>query len=179
MPDLKKIFSHSLVLVLWCVGVVAALASDYEPYVSRTEIPDALVYLPAPPDSSQVATNGDYARWLWGRAQRNTPRGEQASWETKYGMVRMCTIYSDVLGIDITEDDTPAIYRLMARAGATGALSVSASNRKLTSLFCPESKPKKFLLMMSNNSLCFPAIVAVRILCARKHNLSLKSSIYP
>ena len=126
MPDLKKIFLHSLVLGLWFVGAVAALASDYEPYVSRTEIPDALVYLPAPPDSSQVATNGDYARWLWGRAQRNTPRGEQASWETKYGMVRMCTIYSDVLGIDITEDDTPAIYRLMARAGATGALSVSA-----------------------------------------------------
>ncbi len=126
MPDLKKIFLHSLVLVLWFVGAVAALASDYEPYVSRTEIPDALVYLPAPPDSSQVATNGDFARWLWGRAQRNTPRGEQASWETKYGMVRMCTIYSDVLGIDITEDDTPAIYRLMARAGATGAISVSA-----------------------------------------------------
>ncbi len=95
-------------------------------YLQDAEMPDAFVFLPCPPDSMQLAINGDYAWWIWGKEQRYTPRGEQASWESKYGIVRSCTIFSDVLGIDISEDNTPAIYRLMNRAGDTGAESVIA-----------------------------------------------------
>ncbi len=102
----------------------SAHASRGSLYLQDNEMPDELVYLPLPPDSAAVATNGDYAWWIWGKTMRYTPRGEQASWESKYGMVRMCTIYSDVLGIDISEKSTPAIYRLMSKAGDTGASSV-------------------------------------------------------
>ena len=101
--------------------------ADYEKqYLIDDELPDAFVYLPGPPDSTMLATNGDYAKWIWGKSMRNTSRGEQASWESKFGIVRMCTIYSDVLGIDISEDNTPAIYRLMRKAGYTGAGAVAA-----------------------------------------------------
>lgn len=101
-----------------------ARASDNQRYLNGNELPNPLIYLPGPPDSTCLATNGDYAKWVWGKQQRSTPRGEQASWESKYGIVRMCTIYSDVLGIDISQEYTPAIYRLMNKAGNTGSASV-------------------------------------------------------
>ena len=103
----------------------SAHASIEDRYLLGDDMPNALVYLPTPPDSMMIAINGDYARWIWGKQQRSTPRGEQASWESKYGIVRMSTIYSDVLGIDISEDNTPNIYRFMHRAGDTGAGGVA------------------------------------------------------
>ena len=102
-----------------------AHASDKERYLDGNDLPNALIYLPAPPDSTNLATNGDYAKWVWGKQQRSTPRGEQASWESKFGTVRMCTIFSDVLGIDINEENTPAIYRLMSKAGYTASASLA------------------------------------------------------
>lgn len=115
---------------LWLVLAVimtasTALANDENPYLRNSEIPNALIYLPSITDSTIIATNGDYAWWIWGKTMRNTPRGEQASWESKFGIVRMCTIYSDVLGIDITEENTPAIYQLLKRSGETGTASVT------------------------------------------------------
>ena len=102
-----------------------ALASSDSTYLQSNEVPNPIAYLPPPPDSASTIFTGDYARWIWGKSLRNTPRGEQASWESKFGIVRMCTIYSDVLGIDISEENTPAIYKLMNRSGHTGASSVA------------------------------------------------------
>ena len=112
-------------LLLAVITAGSAYANIENQYIKGDDMPNSLVYLPLPPDSTALAGNGDYARWIWGKTMRDTPRGEQASWESKYGIVRMCTIYSDVLGIEITEDDTPAIYRLMRKAGDTGSASVS------------------------------------------------------
>lgn len=121
---------HKQRIWIWMLLAVIITASNAhagneKQYLLGNEMPNELIYLPLPPDSTMLATNGDYARWVWGKEQRNTPRGEQASWETKYGIVRMCTIYSDVLGIDISEDYTPAIYRLMYKAGETAAGAVA------------------------------------------------------
>ncbi len=114
---------------LWMLLAVIMTASSTHAandrsYLQSGEIPNPLVYLPVPPDSSMLTTNGDYAWWIWGKQQRNTPRGEQASKDSKYGIVRMCAIYSGLLGINISPDYTPAIYRLMYKAGETGAAAV-------------------------------------------------------
>ena len=77
----------------------------------------------------QIFDNGDYARWIWGKSVRNTPRGEQASKDSKYGIIRMSAIYSEVLGIEISEENTPAIYRFMVNSGLTGATSVVTMKR--------------------------------------------------
>ena len=120
-----------------------AYASIENSYLQGDDMPDAFVYLPGPPDSTMLATNGDYAWWIWGKEQRNTPRGEQASWESKFGIVRMCTIYSDVLGIDISEENTPAIYRFMHRSGDTGAGAVAAMKSTLY-------RKRPFVIMKEN-----------------------------
>lgn len=107
------------------LAVSTVFAEDYDSYL-QDEIPDPLAYLPPPPDTTMLTVNGDYVRWIWGKSLRDTPRGEIASGDSKFGITRMCVIYSDILGIDISEEGTPAIYRFMARSGNTGAKSVSA-----------------------------------------------------
>ena len=123
---MPKAIKYIWLLLAVIITASSARASYEGRYLQDNDMPNPLIYLPGPPDSTMIAFNGDQAKWVWGKQQRNTPRGEQASWESKYGIVRMCTIYSDVLGIDITEDGSPAIYRLMKRAGDTGAGSVIA-----------------------------------------------------
>ena len=113
-------------LLVAIVAAGSAHADDYSRYVDSDNMPNPVAYLPGPPDSTMIMSNGDYAQWIWGKTMRNTPRGEMASGDSRYGITRMSVIYSDILGIEITEEGTPAIYRFMARAGETGAGGVSA-----------------------------------------------------
>jgi acid phosphatase (class A) len=100
-----------------------AHAGNRGQYLKSSEMPNALLYLPPPPDTTMLAINGDYARWIWGKSVRPTPRGEMADDDEIFGIVRMCPIFSDILGIEINEENTPAIYRLMNNSGDTGSLS--------------------------------------------------------
>ena len=94
-------------------------------YLQKNQLPDAVVYLPAPPDTTSEIFKADYNRWLWGKTVRPTPRGKQASIESLYGIVRMCTIYSEVLGLKIDSQTTPAIYRFMLYVGETAHQSTA------------------------------------------------------
>ena len=94
-------------------------------YLQKNQLPDAVVYLPAPPDTTSEIFKEDYNRWLWGKTIRPTPRGKQASIESLYGIVRMCTIYSEVLGLKIDSQTTPAIYRFMLYVGETAHQSTA------------------------------------------------------
>ena len=92
-------------------------------YLKESQLPDAVVYLPAPPDTTSPIFREDYRRWLWGKTIRPTQRGKQASLESLFGIVRMATIYSDVLGLTIHPQTTPAIYRFMLYVGETAHMS--------------------------------------------------------
>lgn len=110
-------------------NALADVGPDFR-YLDEIETPNPTIYMPLPPDTLSIATNGDFERWTWGKAMRNTDRGARANDDSKYGVVRMCELYSSVLGIDLGENSTPAIYQLMLRAGETGAGGVSALKHK-------------------------------------------------
>ena len=112
-----------LIVLAGLAGMVHA--ADDLSYLLGDDLPNPVNYIPLPPDTTSVVFHGDYARWIWGKSMRNTPRGEQASWESKYGAARMCTIYSDIFGFDISAETTPAIYNFIVRAGTTGSTSVA------------------------------------------------------
>lgn len=96
-------------------------------YYKKTELPDAVLYLPAPPDTSDLLIAADFNRWIWGKSLRPTPRGRQASWESLYGESRMATVFGEAIGISITEEGTPAIWRLLKKAGTTGNNAVKTA----------------------------------------------------
>ncbi|MBQ6310127.1 MAG: phosphatase PAP2 family protein [Bacteroidales bacterium] len=100
-------------------------------YIAGT-LPDAAIFLPAPPpsDTTNALFKGDYARWKWGKSIRPTERGRQASLESLFGIVRMCTIYSEVFGFVIHPDTTPAIYQFMLYAGETAHAATASPKSK-------------------------------------------------
>lgn len=116
-------YASVLLVTILVVGTV--FTSSGENYLQADEVPNPIAYLPLPPDSSHIMRNGDFARWIFAKAQRNTPRGDMASEDSRFGIARMCEIYSGVLGVDISVEHTPAIYQLMARSGSTGSSGVA------------------------------------------------------
>ena len=95
-------------------------------------LPDSATLLPPPPpyDTANVVFKEDLARWEWGKSMRQTERGRQASQESLFGIVRMCTIYSELFGFVIHPETTPAIYRFMLYAGETGYAATSSAKKK-------------------------------------------------
>ena len=98
-------------------------------YYKSDSLPDAVYYLPAPPDTSDMLFASDFYQWIWGKSMRPTPRGAQASWESLYGVERMATVFGEALGITITKEATPAIWTLLQRAGSTGNRAVSLAKK--------------------------------------------------
>ena len=69
------------------------------PYFEVFQLPNACIYLPAPPDTASVLFVDDFQQFLWGKSIRNTPRGERASWESLYGADRLATVYGEAMAI--------------------------------------------------------------------------------
>ena len=90
-------------LIACLFGTAFSVLPAHAQYFWQWDLPDARVYLPEPVDTSELLIADDFNQWIWGKSVRPTPRGAQASWESLYGIDRIKTIYSDVLGITITD----------------------------------------------------------------------------
>ena len=99
-------------------------------YTFIENMPDAGIYLPAPPDTASLEYADDVIQWQWGKTVRNTPRGAMANRDGKWGHEIMAEIYSGVLGFTISEDSTPAIWKLLLKSSYTGHLSTVKAKQK-------------------------------------------------
>lgn len=102
-------------MVLW--------AEDPQPYFSVDEMPNAVIYLPAPPQSNEMRYAYDTAQYQWGKRMRPTARGEKARLDAEYSVERMAAIFSPVMGIEISKNNTPQIWRLLNHALRTTDLA--------------------------------------------------------
>ena len=130
---------HALYIIALLLAVATATATaqnevirkaSYTYYVTRTNLPNGAIFLPAPPDTASLAFADDFLQWQWGKTMRGTKRGNQANQESQYGMTRMCIIFGQALGITLSEAATPALYKLMIRAGETANLSIKAAKQQ-------------------------------------------------
>lgn len=108
----------------------SAQADTSKVYTFLENMPDAGIYLPAPPDTSSLEYADDVIQWQWGKTVRNTPRGAMANRDGKWGHEIMAEIYSGVFGFIICEDSTPAIWKLLVKASYTGHFSTTKAKRK-------------------------------------------------
>ena len=99
-------------------------------YTFIENMPDAGIYLPAPPDTASLEYADDVIQWQWGKTVRNTPRGAMANRDGKWGHEIMAEIYSGVLGFTISEDSTPTIWKLLLKSSYTGHLSTVKAKQK-------------------------------------------------
>ena len=95
--------------MLFGMGVTAQ-----RPLLDSLQMPNAVHFLPPPPDTASAAFQYDRAQYRWGKEQRKDPvRLAIAVGDAVWSVDNICKIYSGVLGIDISQENTPAIYRML------------------------------------------------------------------
>ena len=93
--------------------------------------PNGGVFLPVPPDMASTEYIDDLLQFQWGKTQRNTPRGRQASDESGGTPDAMRMVMAEALSIDvISQDKTPALDRLLTKICNTGDNSTKAAKDK-------------------------------------------------
>ena len=98
-----------LAVMLFGMGVTAQ-----RPLLDSLQMPNAVHFLPPPPDTASAAFQYDRAQYRWGKEQRKDPvRLAIAVGDAVWSVDNICKIYSGVLGIDISQENTPAIYRML------------------------------------------------------------------
>ena len=119
---------------LLCAAVPQMWAqTETESYVPLAEQPNAVIYLPMPPDTASVDFTDDMLMWEWGKTQRLTPRGEQASRESLWLPEIMRTVMAEVLQLDtISDEATPALSRLLVRTYHAGNESTKKAKNEYT-----------------------------------------------
>ena len=127
-----KLFSRlfTTTAFLFFAGVVYAQTEKDTVYVFLENMPDAGIYLPAPPDMTSTTYADDFAQWQWGKTVRPTDRGQQANDDSQWGIGGMIRIHQETLGFEISKEKTPAIYRLLYNVLWTENLSTHNAKRK-------------------------------------------------
>jgi len=95
------------------------MAEKAHPYFTSPEMPNALYYLPAPPQANTMRFAYDTAQYNWGKSVRPTSRGEKARLDAEYSIKRIAAVFSPVMGIEISEKNTPQIWKLLTDATKT------------------------------------------------------------
>lgn len=101
-------------LILLAVMLFGMAATAQRPLLDSLQMPNAVHFLPPPPDTASAAFQYDRAQYRWGKEQRKDPvRLAIAVNDAIWSVENICKIYSGVLGIDISPENTPAIYRML------------------------------------------------------------------
>lgn len=84
------------------------------------EMPNAVKYLPPPPDTASSEFVNDIIRYQWGKQQRLDPeRAAQAFSDAEWGIGIVCKIFSQPFGLEISKENTPELYKLLKMSIAT------------------------------------------------------------
>lgn len=100
--------------VLILIAFLPLIGLAQSPLLDSTQMPNAVFFLPPPPDTASAAFQYDRAQYHWGMEQRNNPvRLAIAVNDAIWSIDNICKIYGGVLGIEISAQNTPAIYRML------------------------------------------------------------------
>ena len=96
------------------IALMPLIGLAQKPLLDSTQMPNAVYFLPAPPDTASAAFQYDKAQYRWGKEQRkDSVRLAIAVNDAIWSINNICKIYSGVLGIEISEQNAPAIYRML------------------------------------------------------------------
>lgn len=116
------------IIPLLCLSL-CIFAGESHPYFTVPEMPNALHYLPAPPQTNEMRYTYDTAQYYWGKSIRNTPRGEKARLDAEYSIERIASVFSPVLGIEISQTKTPQIWKLLTDATKTADFACDSAKQ--------------------------------------------------
>lgn len=111
-PQTKNITKRLLLIALLIVG---PLAFAQEPLIIKEQMPNAVKFLPPPPDTASAAFQYDKAQYQWGMEQRKDDRRRAiAVSDAVWSVDNICRILSPAFGFTISPQTTPAIYKMLS-----------------------------------------------------------------
>ena len=120
---MKKLSS---IIIIFMVVITTTHAQDTYPiYFTADELPNGVEWLPEPPDTTSSQFVYDITQYMWGKSLRDTPRGEEATAHWVTSATEMAEFFTVPFGMNISENGTPAIFKLIARSIPTFRLSVT------------------------------------------------------
>ena len=84
-----------------------------EPYLTVEQIPDAVMFLPPPPEEGTPQFAYDEAQYQWGKTQRAGARGIRAIREETTNVDSMAAMFSGAFGRKLSRETTPKTMRLL------------------------------------------------------------------
>jgi Membrane-associated phospholipid phosphatase len=127
MKKRSHIFNLFLLAVLMLSSVISYAQESTNMYLTADEVPNAVYWLPAPPAPGSSQFMYDISQYYWGKEQRkDTLRAQKAIRQAAYENKDMIPIFSEVFGMEISEEKTPAIYKVVDWSVETIRLSATA-----------------------------------------------------
>lgn len=99
---------------------------DEAMYFEIDELPNAVVWLPAPPDTTSTQFIYDISQYMWGKTQRlDAARAQQAIDNAVDEIPDMLEQFSVPFGMELSKEQTPAIYHVIYRGVLTVRLAAT------------------------------------------------------
>jgi len=98
-------------------------------FLTKDQLPDATMYLPAPPASGSEWFVADMVWHQWGRSLRDTPRGIQARRDAEYSLDAVFSVFSAPFGVELSCEQMPELAYLVERIITDASLSVSKAKQ--------------------------------------------------
>lgn len=110
----RKLLTLTVLTATLAVGTHAQ-DNRWPSFLDRSQRPDGVLYLPAPPDTLGTTFASDLVWHQWGRQQRaDSLRAAQARDEASLSLGPLCRWLSGVLGKQLSEAATPATAHLIS-----------------------------------------------------------------
>ena len=95
-------------------------------YFDIDDMPNAVIWLPAPPDTTSTQFVYDITQYMWGKTQRLDPdRAQQAINNAVEEIDEMAEQFSVPFGMEISREKTPAIFKVLYRSVLTARLGAT------------------------------------------------------
>lgn len=123
---MKKYVLTMMAFLMLSYGMVYGQQSDIPLYFTADEVPNGVIWLPSPPAPGSSQFMYDISQYYWGKEQRrDSLRARKAIREAVYKVPDMVKEFSGVFGMEISEQNTPAIYKVVNKAVLTIRMSAT------------------------------------------------------
>ena len=126
---MKKLLWMTTAILTICVTAKAQgdiPLDEQAMYFSVDEMPNAVVWLPEPPDTTSTKFVYDITQYMWGKTQRlDSLRAQQAIDNAVEEIDEMAEQFSVPFGMEISREKTPAIFKVLYRGVLTARLGAT------------------------------------------------------
>ena len=129
MKNKLCIAAAAMAAIVSC-GTLRTAPSENHLYVEEENLPDAGIFLPAPPVNGSETFLTDSVCYVKGKELRNTKRGRQAKMDINHSTEYCLEYFAPELGVTITRENSPFLFSFLDSTIRNIRASISGAKAK-------------------------------------------------